>query len=408
MKWFYVLGIILLSTGPSVGQKVTTMPDFHLNFSGSSVLSTPTADKPQSKLWFMDSYWWALLPDSSGPTLWQRTNSGWKEHPEINNSIKGIPGRADVWYEDRIVTAVSVSDSSLCIFRLIPQDSADVNWQAKVLRYLNIPQKSPHIETATIAKDATGVWWVAADVGGKAIYVWSSKDAIHWSSAILMGENVSSDDISCIAALKRSVVVIWSDQRAEAVYSREHINGHPADDWSAIHTIASGNKTADDHINTALSANGTLWVTTKNSVDKVGYPQLVLRVREPGGRWKNYPYLKLRQYTGPSRPVVITTPDPDLILSGYTIYDHKNKNRYDDRIAFGVIDTASAEILVKRKEIIVPDPSLKIMINNITGPKLAFPSDGPWIILASDNKGNVYEADLRPFFGNVNHANSSK
>ena len=402
MKWFYVLGIILLSPGRSVGQKVTTMPDFHVNFSGSSVLSTPTADKPQSKLWFMDSYWWALLPDSTGPTLWQRTDSGWKEHAEIENDVKGIPGRADVWYENRVVTAVGVSDSSLCVFRMTTQDSAGISWHAEVLGFLNMPQKSPDIETATIVKDATGVWWVAADVGGNAIYVWSSKDAIHWSN-ILMGEGVSPDDISCIAALKNEVVVIWSNQKTKAVYCREHSNGQPMNGWSAIHTIASGNETADDHINTAISANGTLWVTTKNSLDKIGYPQLVLRVRVPDGTWKNYPYLTLGKYIGPSRPVVITTPDPALILSGYTVYDHRNKNRYDDRIVFGVLDTASTEILTKQKEVIVPDTSLKIMVNNITGPKAMFPPNGPWIILASDSKGNVYEADLRAFLGNPKH-----
>ncbi len=407
MRAYLLLIITLLIAFKSKGQKVTRFPSFHVNFSGSSVLSTPTADKPQSKLWFMDSHWWALLPDSSGPTLWQRTDRGWKEHPEINNNLKGIPGRADVWYENRTVTAVGVSDSSLCIFRMIPRDAGGANWQARILGYLNMPQKYPNIETATIARDATGVWWVAADVGGKAIYVWNSKDAVHWSN-IRVGEDVSSDDISCIVALKNAVVVIWSNQKTEAVYSREHINGQPVNNWSPIHTIASGNQTADDHINTAISANGTLWTATKNSVDKVGYPQLVLRVREPDGRWENDPYLTLGQYIGPSRPVVITTPDPDLILSGYTVYDHKNKKRYDDRIVFGVIDTTSTEILVKRKEIIVPDPSLKIMINNITGPKHAFPSDGPWIILASDNKGDVFEADLRPFFGKVNYSKSSK
>src|SRR5699024_5897351 len=197
---------------------------------------------------------------------------------------------------------------------------------------------------------------------------------------------------------KHAVIVIWSDQRAEAVYCREHQNGDAIDNWSAIHTVASGNSTADDHINTALSADGTLWVTTKNEVDKVGSPNLVLRVREPDGRCVNFLYMTRRKYVIPSRPVILTTPNPNLILSGYTVYDHENKNRYDDRIAFGIIDTTSDKILIKRKKVIVPDPSLEIMINNITGPKAAFPSDGPWIILASDSEGNIYEADLKTYF----------
>ncbi len=325
MKIHYFLIITFLLTPKAKAQKVTTKPSFHVNFSGSSHISTPTADKPQSKLWYMDSSWWAVLPDSSGPTLWQRTNSGWKEHNKVSNRLKGIPGRADVWYENRTATAVSVSDtslstSSLCIFRIKSRDSSDVNLQAKVLARLNLPQKkNPDIETATITKDAEGEWWVAADVGGKSIYVWASKDAVHWSSAMLVGRNINPDDISCITALKNSVIVIWSNQNDQAVYSREHINGQPVDSWSIIHTVGTGGNTADDHINTALSADGTLLFATKNSVDETNLPQLVLRVRKPGEKWNNYPYLVRRPGEVPSRPIVITTSDPDLVLAGHGI-----------------------------------------------------------------------------------------
>jgi len=349
---YFLLGVALLFVGRSLGQKVTTKPTFHINFSGESSLSTPTADKPQSKLWYMDSYWWALLPDSLGPTLWQRTDEGWKEHPEISNKLRGIPGRADVWYENREITAVGVSDSSLYVFRMVPKSSSSVYWQAKILKSLKIPKKEPKIETATIVKDAVGAWWVAADVGGGAIYVWGSKDAKHWSRGILIGENISADDICSIAALKQSVIVIWSDQKNESVYCREHKNGQPLDDWDAIQIVEAGNKTADDHINLAVSGDGTLWAATKNSLDKVGSPQLVMRIRNQEGSWRNFPYLDLTHDIGPSRPVVITTPNPALVLEGHTVYDHRNKKRYSDRIAFGIIDTTSAGILIKQTEVL--------------------------------------------------------
>lgn len=395
-RLLFVLTLLIVIR--SLGQTVTTMPTFRVNFSGQSSLSTPTADKPQSKLWYMDSYWWALLPDSLGPTLWQRTEEGWKEHPEISDKLKGVPGRTDVWYENREVTAVGVSDSSLYVYKIVAQNSSSVyHWQVKVLERLKMPRENPTIETATIVKDAAGVWWVAADVG-KSIYVWSSKDAVHWSRSVLIGENISDDDICSISVLKKSVIVVWSDQKNESFYCREHKNGRSFKDWETTRTIESGNETADDHINTAVSVDGTLWIATKNSLDKVGYPQLVMRVRSPEGNWRNFPYLSLTQDVGPSRPVVLTTPDSNLLLEGHTACDYRHKMRYADRIAFGIVDTTSTELLVKQVEVIVPDTSLKIMINNITGPKTAFPSDGPWIILASDNKGNIYESDLRPFF----------
>ncbi|MEO8962138.1 MAG: hypothetical protein ABI325_09665 [Ginsengibacter sp.] len=343
----------------------------------------------------MDSCWWALLPPSLVPSLWQRSSTGWKEHSEVSRALKGIPGRADVWYENKMVTAVGVSDSSLFVFRLTPGKNADADWNAKVLGALPIPQKRPNIETATIAQDGSGIWWVAADVG-KAIYVWHSKNAVNWSQAVRLGENISADDISCIAALKNKVIVIWSDQTGDAVNSRVHITEDALDHWSAIKTVESGNKTADDHLHAVVSDNGTLWLATKNSLDEIHHPQLVLRVRTLAGAWKNYPYLPREKDTEPSRPVIITTPEPGLVLSGHTVYN--KTNRIAGSFVFGVVDTSSEKVLVKQAAVIIPNSSLKAMINDVTVPKRTFPSNAPWLILASDKYGNVYEADLRPFF----------
>lgn len=374
------------------------MPTFRINFSARSSLNTPTADKPQSKLWYMDSAWWALLPDSSGPGLWQRTEVGWRRRTEINKRLNGMPGRADVWYENRKATAVGVSDSALYVYQIVRRRSSSARWRVSYSRSLAIPQKNPKIETATIARDSKGVWWVAADVGEKAMYIWSSKDGLRWTTPVLIAEGMAADDICNIVALKNTVMVIWSDQNAEAVYCREHKDGDPIEQWSVVQVIEAGNSTADDHINAAKSADGTLWVNTKNEVDSIGLPNLVLRVRKPDGTWRNFPYGMLSKESGPSRPVVITTPYPDVILSGYTVYDHTHKKRYADRVVFGSIDTSSADVMVRQVAVIVPDTSLQVMVNNITGPKTVFPSQGPWIILASDNKGNIYEADLRPYF----------
>ena len=58
----------------------------------------------------------------------------------------------------------------------------------------------------------------------------------------------------------------------------------------------------------------------------------------------------------PSRPVIIATPRAGVFLAG-----------------------------------------LSARINNCTVPKFGMPAGAPWIILASDEKGRVYEADLSKF-----------
>ena len=93
----------------------------------------PTSDKPQCKLWYMENSWWALLPRSSGPSLWQRTPKGWIEDKKVTAALAGIPGRADVQANVKEVTAVAVDTRFLSVFRLTRGNGKGVQWKTSVL-----------------------------------------------------------------------------------------------------------------------------------------------------------------------------------------------------------------------------------------------------------------------------------
>lgn len=359
---------------------------------------SPTADKPQSKLCYTEGSWWALLPKSTGPSLSQRSAAGWTEHPEIAAQLKGVPGRADVWGEKGKITAVGVDPEFLTVFRIEKKGTPEkVKWKTSILATLRPPSSDYPIETATIAKAQNGSWWVAA-VADEKVYVWNNlAKAKRWSSPYLLAEGLDKDDICVITELPDGVGVIWSNQIQETVNIRIHKTGSPVNEWNEATTIEAGNATADDHLNTALAPDGTLWVATKNSLDEVGKPQLVLRVRSPKGEWRNYPYAVLAPPDLPSRPIVVATEDPEIVLTGHTIYHNKQPNL--GKIVFGQIDTTQTEIVKNEKVVIAPytagwDENNRI--NDVTGPKKPYPLGVPWIILASDREGQVYEADLRP------------
>lgn len=365
-------------------------PVFRLNY------VSPTADKPQSKLWFADEYWWAVLPDSTGPTLWQRTGDGWKERSEVRMELKGVPGRADVWAEEEQTTAVGVADSSLTVFRLLKEPgSLRIKWRSEILAKLYPPSPSP-VETATIAKDGDGNWWVAAAAGLNVCVWFSSDNGKNWTKPVILAEGIDEDDICTITPIRGGVGVIWSDQVRDAVLIREHKDGNPVSVWEKKTVIDSGNKTADDHLNTALSSDGTLWLVTKNSVDQAGQPQFVLRVRQADGKWVNKPYLVLEsRMKRPSRPIVVTTEDGSLVFVGHGDNDRSVPYPYHSNITFALVDTTLSTVWRNPQIVIAPDHTINGMVQNATGPKFPFPSDAPWIILASDAKGRVYEADLR-------------
>lgn len=358
---------------------------------------SPTTDKPQSKLWFMDGCWWAILPRSAGPSLWQRTNNGWKEYTEVCSALTGVPGRADVWANKHVITAVGVNKSSLTIFRLEKKTLAtQLHWNAYVLAVLNPPFDTDEIETATVAQDHTGIWWVAAVASAK-VCVWSSSaDGKQWSKPGVLADGIAKDDICAVALVPEGIGFIWSDQIHESVNIRVHEDGRQVNDWNKTATIDSGNHTSDDHLNTALSSNGTLWLVSKNSLDETGKPQLSLHVRSAKGTWKNFPYAVLESDRKPSRPRIITTENTSVILAGHTIYNAKDSRLGE--IVFGQVDTTQNGLLRNLTTVISPDTTGRVKgnrINDVTGPKKPFPLNAPWIILASDQEGRVYEADLK-------------
>jgi hypothetical protein len=393
---FLILHIILILSCTKEGSNIsdfpaTTNPSFKVDY------GMPTADKPQSKLWFMEGGWWALLPRSTGPSLWQRTEEGWKEYPEVAEKLKGTPGRADVWAEKNQVTAVGVADSSLTVFRLVKKSGVPVEWEPKVLAKLNPPAPGP-VETATIAKDGKGNWWVAATANLK-VCVWFSEDGNKWEAPLVLAEGIDADDICVITPLPGGVGVIWSNQVRDAVLMREHKDGNPSGIWEMEEVVDSGNKTADDHLNTSLTSDGTLWVTSKNSLDEVGKPQFVLRVRSAKGKWVNKGYCVLEsRMKRPSRPIIIAAEDNSHVFVGHGDNDRSVPYPYNSNITFALVDTTLSPNWDNLQIVIEPDSSYKHVVHNVTGPKFPFPANGPWIILASDSEGRVYEADLTNFF----------
>ncbi|HVZ20881.1 MAG TPA: hypothetical protein VG871_07460 [Vicinamibacterales bacterium] len=371
---------LALLTPPAAGvpPHPTTEPSFQVDY------AFPTADKPQSKLWFADGTWWALLPRSTGPSLWERTPGGWRERPETVEALKGWPGRADVWFGGDGVTAVGVADRQLGVMRLVRTGST---WVAAGLARLNAPA-SDAFETATIARDGAGRWYIAAAVQEK-LYAWSSIDARHWSGPILLAKGLDADDIGLVTPIPGGIAVIWSNQRDDAVFIRTRGDG--ADAWSAATAIARGGRTADDHLHAALGSDGTLWLATKNSVDTDGKPQLVLRVRSADGVWRNYPYAPRTAGVEPSRPIVVALPGSNGVALGHALYARKDHRL--DQIVFGLADVSKAGVM-HPTTVIAPDPRLDTRVSDPTGPKAAFPRGAAWIVLASDAAGRVYEADV--------------
>ena len=362
----------------------------------------PTADKPQSKVWYAADRWWALLPRSAGPSLWERTEDGWTEHSDITEALRGLPGRADVWFEGDTATAVAVkalnkSNPTMTVFQLKRIADADPpRWTPRVLAELAPSQTAALIETATITHDSAGRWWVAA-VADTAVCVWhGAADGASWTGPIVLAEGLHDDDICVVTPLPDEAVgVLWSNQNTDTIALRAHPDGATPETWGPEEIAAAGGLTADDHLNTCLTPDGTLWVATKNSLDATDEPQFVLRKRTRDGVWSNWPYGIRHESTRPSRPIVVASTDGTTLLTGYGDNDRSVPSPHDARIVFHQVDDGEAVAIGAPTTVLSPAPGLKSFLQNVTGPRHPYPAQGMWLILASDSQGCVYEADLR-------------
>lgn len=363
-------------------------------------IANPTADKPQSKLWFARSSWWAWLPNRNGSSIWQRTASGWQRVTSLDETLRQLPGRADVLSTGDTIRAVLVDGCQLTV--------ATLRYNAQAGSYL--PDGEPTrfkveggeppnkiIETATIACDSQGRCWIAYPWQQK-MWVRASNDntLTEWTEPFAVSEETDRDDLCAIVALPGAVGVAWSNQLQETMSFRLHQDGADTNNWEPTEIIERGNKNADDHISAKVDADGRLLLATKNSVDRVGQPQLVLRIRDPNGNWQSITYAERTTTAHPSRPQILLAEKPPYLLLVHTIYGPKGpppNETQQNTIAWQAAPLAhlnAATLNVASQSLIDPATS----INNVTGCKAMLPNGQPWIVLASDEAGHVYEGQL--------------
>ncbi len=362
-------------------------------------VAAATQDKPQCKLWFAHAQWWAWLPDPDGSAVYSRTSSGWKRLTHLNDHLRHLPERADVWPGSNAVRAVLAGNDRLAAVELV-YDAVDRTYRTGMLRHEFRWTTTVHrdinanhdesLETATIGQDRLGRWWIAFDRGRSIHVTWTvDTTGLSWNPPVTMATNVMPDDICSLYLLPDRVGVIWSNQQQDSVVAREHLYGSAPEEWSAPICIQQGGRTADDHLHCAVAGNGTLFVASKNSVDQINEPQQTLRVRHPGGKWTNHSYATRTAESSPTRPIAITGGTPEQLFLLHTI-GRKDASGRTSIIAGITTSIDRPDLTGHSIDVIVADQP----VNNVTGPRHAFPDDAPWLVLASDLSGNVYEADL--------------
>jgi hypothetical protein len=276
--------------------------------------ASPTADKPQSKLWWNAGSWWGLL---------------WATDPRNKNHQAYFIQQFDAATQAWTNTGVAADDRQ--------RSHPDVLWDpetsnlyvastlgsggAKLFRFsfakgayaaddgFPIRLTDAGSESITIVKDSKGILWATvsqlADGSGpcvKSQACWvrtmhSTTADWRWTAPVavpLPEANVLYDDISTVVAFGgKAIGVAWSNQLNGGVYFAVHADSAPDSAWR-LETVSLRPRGADDHLNIKADSAGRVYLITKTSLNAITRteptidpkdPLIMLWIRQPSGTW---------------------------------------------------------------------------------------------------------------------------
>ena len=89
------------------------------------------------------------------------------------------------------------------------------------------------------------------------------------------------------------------------------------------------------------------------------------------------------------------------MFTGYGDNDRAVPAPHDSKVVFVRVNVADPSDMPPLRAVIAPAETHGSIVQNVTGPRHPYPMDAPWIVLASDGQGRVYEADLRQAFADA-------
>lgn len=400
--------IALMASAALVAPGVAVADPGDMGVEGPSFTGTtaPTADKPQSKLWFHDGRWWGSMFDAASAT-WRihyldRAAQTWVATDAVIDTRASTLNDAlvsgDAVYIASHVRATSSANSlpgnPATLSRYTYNDAAD--------RYVldagyptTITDRSS--EVLTIDKDTTGRIW-STWTQNQQVWVNSFVEGVGWGTPVahpnVLASGLSTDDISSIVEYNGKIGLMWSSQPQSAVYFSSYDPATPGS-WSeptrAFQDVVVG---SDDHIAVrALQSDpeGRIFAVIKTSGDLVAggsADEIVVLKRDVNGIWTRATFAQVRDCH--TRPVLVldttnnlvrvyaTAPDSGCPFSGTagTIFE---KTSPMDALSF---TTGRGTPVIKDAD----SPNM----NNVTTTKDSVNAGTGLVLLASDDVRKRY------------------
>jgi hypothetical protein len=255
----------------------------------------PSADKPQSKLWFQDGSWWAVMLGGSSVNIFELgTDHAWHDTGTVVD--RRVRSTADaLWSGGHLYIASRTGGAGGTI------EVSRYSYSSATRRYSQdrgFPVTvggSGGSESVTIDRDTLGRLWLTFTRTSSVWVAHSTASDTNWVPPFLIPRAdtaVSADDVSSLISLGGQIGVMWSDQASATFRFAVHADGDPDTVWS-METPFSGTRIADDHLNVKSllgDDQGRVYAAVKTSLgddplDPRTAPGIVVLTRSVNGVW---------------------------------------------------------------------------------------------------------------------------
>jgi len=286
--------------------------------------SAATGEKPESKLWWNDGSWWAVLFDTVSQThhifrldrpaeQWVDTGVIVDRRPKTRSDV--LWDGAHLYVASHVRASSSTGAASGNPARLFRFGYTVATGTYVLDAGFPVPINNYSSETLTLDKDSTGILWATWTQAAKVYVNKTTTSDTTWGTPFVLpatgATGLDSDDISAIVSFDGQIGVMWSNQVASAMYFAIHSDGATGTTWQVSRTAVQGPRSADDHVNLkSLQADptGHVFAAIKTSLDDAGgttsAPQILLLARDPvTGDWTSAPVGRISDCH--TRPIVV-------------------------------------------------------------------------------------------------------
>ncbi|MEO8287414.1 MAG: S-layer homology domain-containing protein [Chloroflexota bacterium] len=374
--------------------------------------SSPTAEKPQSKLWFNDGIWWgSLFNGSTGRFEIYKLSSATQTWYSTGTPIDARDGsHADVLWDSasgHLYVATGVVDGT------------DPDLGVKILRYsyntttnlytldngFPVTVATAGVVAVVLDKDSTGKLWITYTKlnGSSSRDVWvahSTTGDSTWGAPFMPPlanhTDVGPDAISALVSFDGKIGLMWEHGPYSALYFAIHMDGAPDNQWIGPVTVI---RKPDNHINLkSLQADeeGRVYAAVKSDFNQGPNPNLndplvwLFVLDRTTGSFQTYVVCKVRDEV--TRPQVVINIGTRRVYVLYTTAID-GRHIYDP--------TAHVAIYYKQASldsISFPDgqgtPFIESItstkLNNVTTTKQTLPAAAGVLALAADGTTKLY------------------